>query len=110
MTEQSYRAYRGIKYFAKGFAIRLGVIIALGAATYPLCEMINNCGAEYASSSEPMTIWKVERKELCYDKRTGEMVRLTPLDYEQIRKYYKSNPHVWKDLECFNIETIIHDD
>ena len=40
-------------------------------------------------------------KEVCYDKNTGQEVRLMPLDIQQINsRAGRNSDGLWKDLEC----------
>ena len=51
----------------------------------------------WPGESQPTTVMR----EVCYNKNTGEEVRLTPLDYQQIQsRAGRGFDGLWSDLEC----------
>ena len=90
--------------FKKNLSIGIASVMCagiIGAYVHIGSIALENHQRRWPGESQPTIVMR----EVCYDKNTGEEVRLTPLDYQSINSRAGRNfDGLWSDLECMMIE------
>ena len=90
--------------FKKNFSIGIASVMyagIIGSYVHLGSIALENHQRRWPGESQPTAVMR----EVCYNKNTGEEVRLMPLDYQQINSRAGRNfDGLWSDLECRLVE------